>query len=249
MITALIVDDEHKARLNLAQLVHSFCPDVELIGEASTIQDARSRISAEHPELIFLDIQMKGESGFDLLNIDKQHDYQVIFTTAHDEYAIKAFKFSAVDYLLKPIDVEELKRSVKRAVNSRASRSENEKLQLLTESLIQGGNRLARIALPTLEGLTFVRVDEIIRCESDENYTNFFLSTGAKTLVSKTIKHFEDLLAGHNFVRVHRSHLVNLDHIRKYYKGDGGYILMSDGSEVVVSRRKKDAFLQSFQQS
>ncbi|PCJ87311.1 MAG: DNA-binding response regulator [Flavobacteriales bacterium] len=244
MLTALIIDDEQKARSNLENLLKDYCPNVEVAAKAGTVSEAMNAIGIYQPDFIFLDVRMQGETGFDLLKQIDNPSFDVIFTTAYNEYALKAFRFCAVDYLLKPLNIDELKEAVKKVEEKHSSQFKKERLELFLQGLKDSGNAFSKIALPTMEGLNFVKIQDIIRCESDENYTNFHLTTDEKILVSKTIKYFDELLQDHNFFRTHRSHLINLNHIKKYVKGDGGYAIMSDGCQVVVSRRKKDDFLQ-----
>jgi len=243
MIRALIIDDEDIARENLRGLLEEYCPEVEIIGLCCNVAEGIAGISEHDPDLIFLDVRMQGETGFDLLAQIKDVTFDVIFTTAHDEYALKAFKFSAVDYILKPIDIQELKAAVAKAQEKLKNKSEKNRFSYMMDNMKSRNNSFNKIALPTTDGLTFVKRDDIIRCESADNYTQFFLVNGGKIMVSKTIKYFEELLEEYNFFRVHQSHLINLTHIVQYHKGKGGYAVMADNSAVIVSRRKKEAFL------
>ncbi|MCH8904658.1 MAG: response regulator transcription factor [Bacteroidetes bacterium] len=243
MIHAVIIDDEEKARNNLDNLLKEYCEQVEVVAKEGTIAAGIKAINNSNPDLVFLDVEMRNETGFDLFDKKEDIDFEVIFVTAHHKYAVKAFKFSAMDYLLKPIDIEELKAAVDKIEEKKASSMTKEKFELLVQNLKNPGGDMQKIALPSLEGIIFVNLDEIIRCESTANYTNFMLSSGKKILVSKTIKYFDDLLSDYNFFRVHQSHLINLRHISKYVKGEGGHTVMSDGAMVMVSRRKKEPFL------
>lgn len=245
MIRAVLIDDEDKAVKNLASLLGEFCPDIEIAGTASTLTDAKKAVSTHSPDLVFLDIEMPEANGFELLEQLGDVDFELIFITAYHQYAIKAFKFSAVDYLLKPINILELQSAVKRVVRRKAKHQTKDKLEVLLQNL-RPNRPINKIALPTEDGLLFIQLDDIIQAESLDNYTRFFLKGGKKILVSKTIKHFEELLSGHQFFRVHRSHLINLNHIKKYVKGEGGYTIMSDESTIMVSRRKKEPFLKVF---
>lgn len=241
-LRTIIVDDEEKARINLKSLLEEYCPAVQVVATEERILEAIRVIEANEIDLVFLDIEMQGESGFDLLERINDFDFDVIFVTAHDEYAIKAFKFSAIDYILKPINIDELIESVEKARNKKEHLLDKERYDMMIDNL-KNRKGFEKIALPTMDGLLFVDIKDIIRCESDDNYTNFFLTTGKHIMVSKTIKHFEDILTDHNFFRIHRSHIVNLNHIKKYIKGEGGYVIMSDETSVLVSRRKKEMFL------
>lgn len=196
---------------------------------------------------MFLDIEMPNGSGFDLLeSLSEPIDFKIIFITAYHEYALKAFKFSAVDYLLKPINVDELKQAISK-VRPGAEQEPKEKIDTLIENISRKGGTMNKIALPSMEGLQFVNLDEIIYCESQDNYTQFFLTDGKRVMVSKTIKHFEELLDPERFFRVHRSNIINLKYIDKYVKGEGGYVVMKQGERIPVSRRRKESFLQLFQ--
>lgn len=247
MLKAIIIDDEEKARVNLQNLLEEFCPNVRVVGSIGELKDFKQIEISEAIDLVFLDIEMKGESGFDLLEqFEDDIDFEIIFVTAHHEYAIKAFKFSATDYLLKPINIKELVEAVQKVQNKHNKNFTKERLELLVKNLSPRDSKYDKIVLPTLDGLSFVRVNDIIRCESEDNYTAFYFTDGKKNVVSKTIKYFEDMLEEHQFFRIHRSHIINLNYIAKYIKGDGGYVEMTDGSSVIVSRRKKDAFLRIF---
>jgi two-component system LytT family response regulator len=249
MITAVIIDDVEMARRTLADDLASVCPDITLIGEASGVRSGLALIERLSPDLIFLDIQLEDGSGFDILEgIDllegvNRRDLAVIFTTASDAFGIKAIKFSALDYLLKPIDQDELVAAVKKFATGGSSTKVGDRAEILFESLrrLHGGSR--RIALSTAERIHVVATDDIIRCESQRNYTLVHLRTGRPILVTRTLKEFNELLEGSGFFRVHHSHLVNMGAVAEYVKGDGGYIVMIDRSEVPVAVRKKDALL------
>jgi len=243
MIRAIIVEDEEKARSNLTQILKEYCKDVEVVDAQDNVQSGIKSIQKHNPELIFLDVHMQGETGFDLLEQVGKINFEIIFTTAHNEYAVKAFKFSAIDYLLKPVDIDELVNAVKKAGDKIKEDATKERYDLVIENLKDQRSTFNKIALPTADGLVFVQVSEIIRCESEDNYTHFFLRSGDRILVSKTIKYFEELLTDQDFFRIHQSHLININHIKEYHKGEGGYAIMSDDSSVIVSRRKKEAFL------
>ena len=238
----IIIDDEPKARDNLKLLLSEYCPNVNILASEGNIKDAIASINKHQPELIFLDVQMQGETGFDLLEKLETITFEVVFTTAHHEYALKAFKFSAIDYLLKPIDIEGLRRAVQRAIERNGKQMER-RMEIASDTLDQNKSSFNKIALPTSEGFVFIVKDDIVRCESTDNYTNFYLADGTKVLVSKTLKHFDEILSPYGFFRVHQSHLINLSHLQKYHKGEGGYAIMSDASSVMVSRRKKAEFL------
>lgn len=246
-IKALIVDDEELARKNLEYLLKDYCNQVEVIGTASSAREARKFLESNNIDLLLLDIEMPNGSGFELLeSIKDEIDFKVIFITAYHEYALKAFKYSAVDYLLKPINPDELQSAVSK-VRPGADSEPKEKIEALIDNIQSKGERLTKIALPSMEGLQFVELDDIIYCESQDNYTQFFLTDGQRIMVSKTIKYFEEVLDETKFFRVHRSNIINLKYIDKYVKGEGGYVVLKQGPRIPVSRRRKESFLQLFQ--
>lgn len=240
MLKAIIIDDSIEARKALVSEIQDSCPDIELIGQAEGVVSGAKLIRSIQPDLVFLDIQMNDGTGFDLLELLGSITFKVIFTTASDEYAVKAFKYSAVDYLLKPIDSDELVAAVKKADGS----SQKENLSLLLENAKHSNKPVRKLALNTLDKLHIVNISDIVRCESDVNYTQFFFNNGTKLLVTKTLKDFEDLLSDHQFVRVHQSHLVNVNYIKEFVKGDGGYLVMTDKTSVPVSTRKRNAVVE-----
>ena len=240
MIRAVIIDDEQEGRNTLNNMLNSFCSNVSISGLAHNVESGISLIENEQPELVFLDIHMPDGTGFDLLERLKQVTFKVIFVTAYDQYALKAIKFSAIDYLLKPVEPQQLID----AVNKLGEQSSDfDLISKQISTLFRNKNGFERITLPTFEGLRFIVLKDIIRCEADNNYTNFFLSSGEKVLVTRTLKEYDDTLSGLDFIRVHQSHLVNSKYIDRYIKGDGGSVIMTDGSQVEVSRRRKEEFL------
>jgi two-component system LytT family response regulator len=244
MIRALIVDDEGRGRKTLERLLERFCPDVEIIGSVESVDAALVAIETERPDLLFLDIEMPFESGFDLLDLLSEARPEVVFTTAHDQYALRAAKASALDYLLKPIASDELVAAVAKARKRlRPGGPADPDAAVLKRNLADAGADINRLAIPTDEGLTFVRVDDIIRCTAESCYTRLHMLDGTEILVSRTLKEFEKMLPEILFVRVHHSHLINLQHAKKYLRSDGGTIVMCDNSSVLVSRRKKDELM------
>lgn len=242
MIKALIVDDIEDARNNIRLDLETYCPNVEIIGEADGVVSGAKKIRELKPEVVFLDIQMQDGTGFDLLDIVGGIDFKVIFTTASDEYAIKAFKFSAVDYLLKPLDPDELVAAIEKLKDASALPKEN--LSLLTES-IKDHKSITRLALNTLEKILIVDIKDIVRCESSVNYTTFYFADKTRLMVTKTLKEYDDLLAPLGFIRVHQSHLINSKLVKEFIKSDGGYLVMKDGSSVPVSTRKRQAVVEA----
>lgn len=244
MIRTVIVDDEERGVKNLTALLNQYCPAIELAATAGSAEEGIKIIHEHKPDLVFLDIEMPFGSGFDLLEKVKPITFEVIFTTAYDQYALKAIKFCALDYLLKPIDVEELAAAVDKVEKNQKQKDISRHLDVLLDNMRNvNGNTARRIALPTNEGLEFVEIQQIIRCEAVGNYTEFHLRDNKRFLSTKTLKQFEELLEAYNFIRVHHSHLINLDHILKYSKGDGGYVTMTDSTTVTIAKRKKNEFL------
>ncbi|MEM7103644.1 MAG: LytTR family DNA-binding domain-containing protein [Bacteroidota bacterium] len=236
MITAIIIDDMQEARQLLRADVEDNCPQVKLVGEAEGVVSGAKAIKQLKPDLVFLDIQMEDGTGFDLLEILPEINFKLIFTTASDAWAIKAFRYSAVDYLLKPIDPQELQEAV--AKIEEKPQVQQESFDILLDTVKEQVNP-KRLALHTLDKIHVVQISDILRCESTGSYTEFFFTTQKKLLVTRTLKEFDKLLADHQFIRVHQSHLVNTLHIREFVKVDGGYIVMNDGSKIPVSTRKK----------
>jgi len=247
MINAVMIDDEQNNIDNLRLLLAKHCPQVNVIGFALNADDGETLIRQTTPDLVFLDIQMPGKNGFDLLKSLDYYNFGIVFVTAHDQYGIQAVKFSAIDYLLKPVIVEELKSAVSKAIEKRAAKHQNLQLENLICFLKQEQQKTAhRIALQGSKETRFVETGMIIRCESSNNYTTFFLTSGEKIITSKPIFEYEDLLSSYGFFRSHQSHLVNKQHIRSWVKEDGGYLLMNDGSQVPVSRNKRDSLKDLF---
>lgn len=244
MLTAIIVDDEKGATQSLSNIIRAKCPNIEIAATADSVQKAMNVIGSVKPDIIFLDIQLGNESGFDLLEKTGQHDFEVIFVTAYDKYAIRAIKFAALDYLLKPIDANELVAAVSKAEEKRNQSLKNNSLSVLLNNR-QKESAGQTIGLPTMQGFDFVEITDIIRAESTGNYTTFFLKNNKKIFVSRLLKEFEELLADLNFFRVHQSHLINLKYIKQYHKGERGELVMSDNSVVPVSKRKKAELLNS----
>ncbi len=239
---AIIVDDEEKSRVTLKNLVERHCPAVEVMQLCGSVEEAMEAIKMHSPELVFLDIEMPFDNGFRLLEMIPEPGFDVIFTTAYDHYAIKAIRFSAMDYLLKPVEVDELKAAVKKAGRKLRGKSAPANYELLLAAL-KIKSKTAKIAVPTFDGLQMVNVEDIVKCTADESYTHITLAGGQKLVVSRILKDFDELLCDLNFFRVHNSSLINLIHVRRYVKGDGGYVVMSDGETVEVSRRKKNELL------
>ena len=240
MINAIIVEDEKHSRETLSGLLKLYCKNVNVIAEADGMMAGIKAIKKHKPDLIFLDIQMPDGSGFRLLESLDEIDFGIIFTTAFDQFAIKAIKFSAIDYLLKPIFPDDLVAAVKKAEELQDDRNTRKSVEVLLENMKRPEAEPPKIVLSTAERINVVKVQDIIRCESDNYYTLFFYSNGKKLLVSKTLIENEELLKDYNFIRPHKSHLINVMYIKSVNKQEGGYILLTDGSRVPVSRRKKE---------
>ncbi|MES2628392.1 MAG: response regulator transcription factor [Bacteroidota bacterium] len=239
-VSAVIVDDEAGAREVLETLLSSFCPEVSIAASCESVDSALEAIKKHQPDIVFLDINMPSKDGFDLLNETPERTFRTIFTTAYDQYAVKAIKFSALDYLLKPIDIDELITAVRRAVDSRPSITQQ--LLLIEEQLKRTDERPDKIVLPTMSGFEMARLDKVVRLEADSNYVKFHFSDRKPLVVSKPLKHYVDLLEGPDFFRVHQSHMVNLLQISRYVKGASPYLIMSDGASVPIARNNKSDF-------
>lgn len=245
MIKTLIVDDEFQGRSFLEKVIAKLFPGLSIVGKAATVNEALDIIETHQPQLIFLDVMLNNENGFDLLERLDKINFEIIFTTAHNEFAVKAFKFNALDYLLKPIDLDELEKAIdkaKKKVQLPASPS-LEVFKNFIDTFKNPSNPLNKLSIPTADGFMLIPLNEIIFCESFGNYTTFHLVNNKKITSSYTLKEYDELLSDQNFFRAHKSHLVNLAHISRYVKGEGGTLMMSNGYEIEVSRRNKEALL------
>ncbi len=247
-IRTLIVDDEQNNRDNLHTLLTEYCKDVEVIGMADSVDNAIQNINSDYPDLVFLDIRMPDKDGFKLLESLNDIRFEVIIVTAYNQYAIRAIKFCAIDYLLKPIDIAELCMAVETVSRRLNQKQENERLKQLL-SHIQSKVPPTRIGLASHNKVDFIEITRIVRCEADSNYTHVFLDSQEKLTISKTLKEFEELLVENGFLRLHQSHLINPAFIKTYQKSDGGYIILLDGTMIPVSRAKKKeitSFIRNF---
>ncbi len=242
MLTAIIIDDEPKGRLVLNQKLKEYCPQVRVTGEAANGEEGLKIIEAMNPDIVFLDIEMPRMNGFEMLNAIREKNFRIIFTTAYDQYAIKAIKYAAFDYLLKPIDIDELQSTVK-SISSSENLHTPKQIELLQQNMQHPMKQLNKLAIPTLDGLLFYDINDIVQLEANSNYTNIFFINYSKIVASKTLKDFEELLPTDIFFRTHHSHLINLNYIKRYIKGDGGQIEMQNGNFVDVARRKKEEFM------
>ena len=242
MVRIIIIDDEQKSCQTLERLLSDFCKNVEVLALCQTIDAGVEAINKYKPDLVFLDVQMKGETGFDLLTKIHPVDFEIVFATAYSEYAIKAFKFSAIDYLLKPIDIEDLRKAVEK-VEQKKNMDIPGRIEQLMSNLKPASSKQHKLAIPSSDGLVFVKITDIVYCEASSNYTTFFIADGKKYIVSRTLKEYEDMLADNDFFRIHNSYLINLNAIKKYIRGDGGQVVMVNDATLDVSKRKKESFL------
>jgi two-component system LytT family response regulator len=237
-IKSIIVDDEKHGRENLAGILRQYCPDVDLLGEADSVDAAVLLIQKHNPDLVFLDIEMPKANGFQLLERFKDFRFEVIFVTAYDNYAIKAIRFSAADYILKPINLNDLQVAVNKVAKRIQQKQENQRMKQLVYNISQPQN--PRIGLPTGDRIEFIEVQKIIRCQGEGNYSHIYFEGNKHLLVAKTLVEFEDLLQEYSFFRVHKTHLVNLKQVIAYEKTDGGILQLSNGDKVPISRRRKE---------
>lgn len=247
MFKAILVDDEPECLRNLAHDLRLHCTDVEIVAQCDNGKDAIKAIHLNDPDVVFLDIDMPFINGFDLLEMVHDVDFEVIFTTAYDKYAIQAFRISAVDYLLKPIDIVALKEAVEKLRILTEKRDPSKQIKFLIQQIKDlENNNVRKIALPTFDGMEFIRLEDILYCQSDGAYSYVFFLDGRKLYISKTLRYLEDALCNFHFFRVHNSYIVNLNQVRKYSKSDGGLLVLSNGEKVRVSRSKKDELLDLF---
>jgi two-component system LytT family response regulator len=241
----ILIDDEPNTRAALRALLQHYCPDVAIIGEAASAEEGLQLLRTHPPDLLFLDVEMPLGSGFDLLDMLGNASFDIIFTTAHDRYALRAIKCCALDYLLKPVGVAELRAAVAKTQRQKAPVAAQ--LHALHDNLRARNGPAGKVVLPTTQGFEVVDVARIVRCQADDNYTLFVLEGKEKILVSRTLKEYEELLADFDFLRIHQSHLINAAHVKRYIKGSGGYVQLTDDAIIEVSRRKKDELLKRFQ--
>lgn len=244
MIRCVIVEDEPRSRETLRGLINRFCNDVMICAEAGGVVSGIEAIRLHNPDLVFLDIEMPDGSGFKLLERLHPVDFDVVFTTAFEQFAIKAIRFAALDYLLKPIDSNELIAAIEKVKSSNEKRNNQKNIEVLISNLRPEALESKKIVLSTLEKLHVVEIDSIVRCESDNYYTHFYFTNGSHLLISKTLKDVEMLLEGNNFIRPHKSHLINIRMIRNYSREEGYFITLNDNTKIPVSRRKREKILE-----
>lgn len=247
MLRTLIIDDEPPVRDTLLKLLQKTCPQVKVVGEASSVASGIRAIREKSPDLVLLDIKMEDGTGFDLLNYFKNINFKIIFITAFQEYAIRAFGFSTIDYILKPVNPEKLAEAVKRAEQLHQHEF-NTQLGALRENIENPNKKNKKIILKNLGSIFLFNVDEIVHCQSDGSYTVFETTDNQKIVVSKILKDYDNLLSGSGFLRVHRSHLINLKHIKRFDKQDGGNVIMSNGSQIPASTSGRARLLELFEE-
>lgn len=244
MVRTILVDDERSGLNTLRKLLQLYCPALKVVAECENADAAKEKIELLDPQLVFLDISLPGKSSFDLLAELGRVNFEIIFVTAHHEYALQAFRYSAVDYLVKPIDEDLLAESVKRAVKRIETATAHDNILTLVHNVQKREiKREMKLCIPSLNGFRVVEMKDILYCEASGSYTNFILSQGNNICSAKPIYEYEELLSGAGFIRIHKSYLVNLVHVKEYIRGEGGSVILSDNKEVVVSRRKKEYFL------
>ena len=244
MIRAIIIEDEENSRQILTKMLAAYGQAISVLALCSNNREAKSAIERYHPDLVISDVELGEETVFAMLQELEEIHFEILFTTGYDKYAIQAIKFAALDYLVKPFSEEELATAISQYQQRQEKKQPMQQFETLFHNLSLYQNELKKIALPTSAGLTVVAVKDIIHCMGDVNYTHFYFTSGRKILVIKTLKEYEELLGDCGFVRVHKSHLINLQHVKTYARGEGGTVTMSNGTQIDVSRRKKEEFLQ-----
>jgi two-component system, LytTR family, response regulator len=246
LLKALIVDDEYQGRSFMQRILEKEHPEVEVVGQASSIEETIVGIQNYNPNLVFLDIILGRENAFELFERIQQVNFEIIFTTAHNEFAVKAFKINALDYLLKPIDLQELNDAIEKVkvrIDKEASRTSAIQIENLASILKSVNKSIDKLAIPSSDGFIMVQLADIIYCESDGNYTIFNLTNNRKLTSSYTLRQYDEMLSTQDFFRAHKSYLINLSHINRYLKSDGGLIMMSNGKTVELSRRNKEKLM------
>ena len=243
-IRAIIIDDDPECREQLQEMLEKYCPEVNVLTFGIDAKQGLSLIRSLHPELVFLDVQMPGMDGFEMLESLDEVDFEVIFTTVHEQFALKAIKFAAIDYLVKPVNKEDLLVAVRKIRELEGRRNPNLQWQAYMENKFISDSQQKKIALPTGNGFRFVPLKEIYRLEAASNYVNFFLKGGESMLVTQTLKSYELLLKDHDFFRIHYSHMINLNYIKAYVRDDGGYVVMEDDKQLPVAKNRRKIFLQ-----
>ena len=246
MLKAILIDDDQSNLSALTEKLAKHCPQVEIIAKCDNGQDGIKLIDNLKPDIVFLDIEMPVMNGFVMLQELTYKNFELVFVTAYDHYAIQAIRYSALDYLVKPIEIDELKTAIAKAEANRNNRSSHLQLELLLEQLHK--KQPQRITIPTTDGLRFINIDDIIYLEASNNYTNIYVAANQKFLVSRTLKDFEEMLPSEIFLRIHHANIINKNHVEKYIRGDGGQVVMRNGGVLDVSKRKKSDFLHAIGQ-
>lgn len=244
MVAAVLIDDDANLRNGMKSLLARYAPEIKIIGEADSVLTGVETMKLLEPQVVFMDIQLGDGTGFDILeeiaNQKGKSSSHIVFITAHEQYAIKAFRFSALDFLLKPVDPEELEKVILKIKDTLSKKDNYAHIDLLLENIRKKVDNFKRIALSTSDGIHLFEISDIIRCESEDNYTKFHIKNNKPILISKTLKEYEELLTEHGFERIHQSHLINLSYLKSYIKKDGGYVVMADNSNLPISQRKKE---------
>ncbi|WP_293871929.1 LytTR family DNA-binding domain-containing protein [Flavobacterium sp.] len=244
MISAILIDDDKHLRKGLKALLERYTEDISIIGEAESVKTGIVTIEKLKPQVIFLDIHLSDGTGFDILeriaSNNNKTNAHIVFITAHEQYAVKAFKFSALDFILKPVNPEELQHTINKIKQVASKENSFDHIDLLLENIRKKVDNFKRIALSTSDGIHLFEVSDIIRCEAKANYTEFFIKNHKPVLISKTLKEYEELLTEHGFERIHQSHLINLSYLKSYIKSDGGYVVMSDNTKITIAQSKKE---------
>ncbi|HQW68469.1 MAG TPA: LytTR family DNA-binding domain-containing protein [Flavobacterium sp.] len=240
MITAVLIDDDKHLRTGLKALLERYTNEIQIIGEAESVKTGVELLKTLNPQVIFLDIHLNDGTGFDILEKLGKTTAHIVFITAHEQYAVKAFKFSALDFILKPVDPEELQSTIVKIKEVVGKSSSFDHIDLLLENIRKKVDNFKRIALSTSDGIHLFEVSDIIRCEAKVNYTEFFIKNHKPLLISRTLKEYEELLTEHGFERIHQSHLINLSYLKSYIKSDGGYVIMADNTNIPIAQSKKE---------
>ena len=242
-LTAIIVDDELDSRETLRNYIGKYCPQVDLLAECANIMEARGAILKHQPQLVFLDIEMPHGNAFDLLEQWGEIDFEIIFITAFSQYAVQAFNLSAAHYILKPVDIEELEKAVAHVKELISKKDKLSRANILLENMAALNSQNRKLVLPLMEGFDVVKMSDILYCEAQDNFTCFYFLDGKKSLICRNLKFYETALSEFGFCRVHRSHIVNLDYVKRYIKGKGGSVILENGKEIMVSNNKKEELI------
>jgi two-component system LytT family response regulator len=246
MIRCVLIDDESNSLEMMEWLLKNYCPQVQIMAMCNAAQAGIEAINAHHPDVVFLDIEMPHMNGFDMLEQFEKLNFDVVFTTAYDQFAIKAFKYSALNYLLKPVDPVDLQETIARIEKKKAVPTK-EQIDLLMQNVLHKNKQaVERIALTTNDGMVFVNTKEVVYCQAESNYTSVVMTDGKKYMVSKILKDIEEVLSGPDFYRVHHSYFININHIKKFIRGEGGYLVMDNDVSISISRARRQGFMEQF---